>query len=303
MTQRRITISTQNTRCAVPAHQSGRHRPLAAVILFGLLGTAQASLAAPSFDCKQAASAAEHTICTFPELARLDLDIAVRYAKLRATLTPQAAQALRTDQRHYLADLNAAPKPATPDVTPHREPVRQALQHRLTLLNAIQTTPPPSLAGQWRNHHGTLTITGTVTGTRAGTGTGTGTGTDTGAETDTNSDPGTSTGTDANTGINIGTSTSANTNANVFEFSASAAEQNTGRWTCTLEGKITSTSPQHGIATSADAPDWTLSLQSQDTTLHITEHGPAHTAPPYCGLNGTLSGVYFYIGHAEPQPG
>lgn len=261
MTQRRITISIQNTRCAVPAHQSGRHRPLAAVILFGLLGTAQASLAAPSFDCKQAASAAEHAICTFPELARLDRDIAARYATLRATLTPQAAQALRTDQRHYLADLNAAPKPAIPDATPHREPVRQALQHRLNLLNAIQTTPPPSLAGQWRNHHGTLTITGTGTGT----------------------------GTSAND--------------NTLAFSASTAEQNTGRWTCTLDGKITSTNPQHGTAISADAPDWPLSLQSQDTTLHITEHGPAHTAPPYCGLNGTLSGVYFYIGHAEPQPG
>jgi len=58
--------------------------------------------AAPSFDCRRAATVVEKTICHIPELADLDRDIALVYAQALGVLSAGDADALRADQRGWL---------------------------------------------------------------------------------------------------------------------------------------------------------------------------------------------------------
>ena len=58
--------------------------------------------AAPSFDCRRAATVVERQICRTPYLGDLDRDIAQLYARALDALSPGDADALRTDQRLWL---------------------------------------------------------------------------------------------------------------------------------------------------------------------------------------------------------
>ena len=60
--------------------------------------------AAPSFDCKRAASVAEKEICGVPELGDLDRDIAALFTQALAVLSVSDATALRAEQRTWLHD-------------------------------------------------------------------------------------------------------------------------------------------------------------------------------------------------------
>lgn len=63
-----------------------------------------ASLAAhASFDCGNATSAAERTICADPELGRADLSMAANYARALTGLSPSGRASLRDEQRRFVA--------------------------------------------------------------------------------------------------------------------------------------------------------------------------------------------------------
>jgi uncharacterized protein YecT (DUF1311 family) len=79
-----------------------------------LLGTAAVLMsdpgrvrAAPSFDCKRAASIAEKEICGIPELAGLDRDIAASFTQAIAVLNATDADLLRAVQRAWLKTRDA----------------------------------------------------------------------------------------------------------------------------------------------------------------------------------------------------
>jgi uncharacterized protein YecT (DUF1311 family) len=63
--------------------------------------------AAPSFDCKRAASIAEKEICGLPELEGLDRDIAASFTQALAVLNAADADLLRADQRAWLKTRDA----------------------------------------------------------------------------------------------------------------------------------------------------------------------------------------------------
>jgi uncharacterized protein len=67
----------------------------------------------PSFDCHNAATPREQTICTIPDLAALDIKLATAYKSTLASLSPPASQQVRSDQRNWLRWLdNACPAAA-----------------------------------------------------------------------------------------------------------------------------------------------------------------------------------------------
>jgi uncharacterized protein YecT (DUF1311 family) len=64
----------------------------------------QSAAAAPSFNCKHAASVAEQEICGLPELEALDREIAASFKQALEALAPADAQALRASQRDWLRE-------------------------------------------------------------------------------------------------------------------------------------------------------------------------------------------------------
>jgi uncharacterized protein YecT (DUF1311 family) len=60
--------------------------------------------AAPSFDCRRAASVVEKELCGVSELGDLDRDIAALFTQALAVLSASDAAALRTEQRSWLHD-------------------------------------------------------------------------------------------------------------------------------------------------------------------------------------------------------
>ena len=59
-------------------------------------------VAAQSFDCRVAKSPREHTICSDKKLAALDRAVSVAYKSLRAQLSPESANLVKSDQREWL---------------------------------------------------------------------------------------------------------------------------------------------------------------------------------------------------------
>lgn len=121
---------------------------------FGLAASASsASAATPSFDCRKASSHNEKLICSNTGLATLDRQIGARYKALLSQLDSTAAQALKSDQRWFLASRDDTDMdPATvKDLT-------DILRHRLTFLNAIRSTAPEGVAGIWRNITGKIVV-------------------------------------------------------------------------------------------------------------------------------------------------
>jgi tetratricopeptide (TPR) repeat protein len=73
-------------------------------------GALMSVAATPSFDCATARRAVEKAICADPELSRLDREIDVAYTRAFAQAkkdSSKTAEALRQDQRNFVADRNA----------------------------------------------------------------------------------------------------------------------------------------------------------------------------------------------------
>ncbi len=86
----------------------------------------------PSFDCATAKRAVEKAICADTELSRLDREIDVAYTRAFALAkkdSPKAAEAVRQDQRNFIADRNASF--GRSDYL-----IRDAMQKRLQILQA-----------------------------------------------------------------------------------------------------------------------------------------------------------------------
>ena len=74
---------------------------LSAAAMFLLLGTA-VSFAQPSFDCAKASNAVERAICTDPNLAALDVEMATLYSAARGAAQGSAAEKLVAAQRAWM---------------------------------------------------------------------------------------------------------------------------------------------------------------------------------------------------------
>ena len=59
-----------------------------------------------ALDCQRASSAIEQTLCTQPDLVKLDAEMNKVYERLRPTLTPKARAVVVAQQRAWVADRN-----------------------------------------------------------------------------------------------------------------------------------------------------------------------------------------------------
>lgn len=119
-----------------------------------------ATPAAPTFDCKKAMEAAEKLICSHPELAKLDREIADAFATALTRLDAKGDAALRKEQG-WFNDLREAI--VDPDYTfiggTPAERLGKLLESRRDFLNTIRKpTSSQSIAGKWRNYFGSVTI-------------------------------------------------------------------------------------------------------------------------------------------------
>src|SRR5208337_1331573 len=76
---------------------------LTIIALFGLLST-QANAA--SFDCKKAASWVEKTVCSNPQLSKLDEQMAKAYHDALASLSPEGQKETKQYQKQWLDTLS-----------------------------------------------------------------------------------------------------------------------------------------------------------------------------------------------------
>ena len=87
----------------------------------------------PSFDCAAASEAVEKAICSDEELARFDREIDAAYQAALGRIDPKKADALRREQRAFLAARNRLF--GRPDYR-----LRAEMEKRLTQLRAIPPT-------------------------------------------------------------------------------------------------------------------------------------------------------------------
>jgi uncharacterized protein len=73
------------------------------IVLFGLLST-QATAA--SFDCKKAASWVEKSVCSNPELSKLDEELAKAYNDALASLSPEGQKETKQYQKQWLKEIS-----------------------------------------------------------------------------------------------------------------------------------------------------------------------------------------------------
>jgi lipoprotein NlpI len=104
----------------------------------------------PSFDCSTAQTATEQLICHDPDLAKLDREVAQKYADALARLDPISADALRGDQRAFQLARNNSPQ--APDYD-----LGQMLQARTEMLRAIDPAAR-GFFGEWLSHNGRALI-------------------------------------------------------------------------------------------------------------------------------------------------
>jgi GR25 family glycosyltransferase involved in LPS biosynthesis len=78
------------------------------ILLFGLLST---QAAAASFDCKKAATWLEKTVCSNPELSKLDGELAKAYQDALASLSPEGQDETKQYQRQWLKKISLLYKP------------------------------------------------------------------------------------------------------------------------------------------------------------------------------------------------
>lgn len=143
--------------------KAARVSPLlvAAAMMFPIWSAA-APAAAQGADCRRASGPVETAICSTPALARLDAQIARRYAAVIAELPPQGAQALRRDQRAFLTarDETGATRTGSALV----EELTERLSGRLAFFESLRSDPLVTVVGRWRNLNGEIVINQWATG-------------------------------------------------------------------------------------------------------------------------------------------
>src|SRR5262245_5431431 len=124
-----------------------------AIVVTGALALAgAASASAPSFDCKQARTTVETTICADAELARLDAALAVSYreALRRAQSDRALLAALRHEQGEFLKSREGALD--SPDASLAR--LMQSWRHWLDAVGGARA----GFRGAWINGAGSIEV-------------------------------------------------------------------------------------------------------------------------------------------------
>jgi uncharacterized protein len=134
---------------------------VAAALMFPIWSAAGPA-AAQGADCRRASGPVETAICSTPALARLDAQIAQRYAAAMAELDAQGAQALRRDQRAFLAARDEAG--ATQTGSALVQTLTETLSDRLAFFDSFRIDPLVTLIGRWRNLNGEVVINQWATG-------------------------------------------------------------------------------------------------------------------------------------------
>jgi uncharacterized protein len=81
------------------------------MLLIGItLGLLSTQATAASFDCKKAASWVEKTVCSNPELSKLDEEMAKAYHDALASLSPEGQKETKEYQRKWLNDISPSCK-------------------------------------------------------------------------------------------------------------------------------------------------------------------------------------------------
>jgi tetratricopeptide (TPR) repeat protein len=93
----------------------------------------------PSFSCRSAKQAVEKAICSDPDLARLDREIDASYKAALATSKGRAAEALRAEQRGFLAVRNKS-------FGNPRYNLKREMEQRLAALRGVGTNLPAPLS-------------------------------------------------------------------------------------------------------------------------------------------------------------
>ena len=76
------------------------------IIIIALFGLLSAQATAASFDCKKAATWVEKTVCSNPELSKLDEDLAKAYSDALASLSPEGQQETKQYQKQWLKEIS-----------------------------------------------------------------------------------------------------------------------------------------------------------------------------------------------------
>lgn len=119
---------------------------MAGAFLAALVSAAVAGAgAAPSFDCAKARAADERLVCANAELARLDREIAARYAATVRAAPPAEAAELRGAQRAWLSERASCTRAGAPGGAPPRawavRCVERSSRWRLDDLSAAPQRP------------------------------------------------------------------------------------------------------------------------------------------------------------------
>ena len=116
----------------------------------------QASLAAPSFDCRKAKTAVEKEICSKKRLGDIDRAMAKAYPNALARLGEDAGAvtALKSSQRLFLTTRNV-------QFTPHLGndyDLERHMSAQLDLLRSIGPDPRKGLEGEWKTTEGSVFV-------------------------------------------------------------------------------------------------------------------------------------------------
>lgn len=143
--------------------KAARVSPLlvAAALMFPIWSAATPATAQGA-DCRRASGPVETAICSTPALARLDAQIARRYAAVMEDQAPQGAHALRRDQRAFLTARDEAG--ATRTGSALVEELTERLSGRLAFFDSLRSDPLVTVVGRWRNLNGEIVINQWATG-------------------------------------------------------------------------------------------------------------------------------------------
>lgn len=122
-----------------------------------LVGPVRAEIA-PSFDCAKAQTPVENAICADEALAEEDHAIAVAFQSLMERSDAELADAVRSDQRTFIAVRDEAFELGHIAEEQRQQGLLDRMQYRAEFLNWINTAPPDGLEGSWRNELGMVTI-------------------------------------------------------------------------------------------------------------------------------------------------
>jgi len=126
-----------------------------------LVGPVRAEIA-PSFDCAKAQTPVENAICADEALAEEDHAIAVAFKSLIERSDAALADAIRSDQRTFIAVRDEAFGLGHIAEEQRQEGLLDRMQYRAEFLNWINVAPPEGMVGTWRNELGMVTISRTA---------------------------------------------------------------------------------------------------------------------------------------------